>query len=261
MRLIPVVMAVLLEAFGATAGIAQVMQLPRPAPEVTAASADWQLRGDPVFFAGDAYYPTGPNVFFNGFAMVLSGAYRGIPLYTDTSLEPYRIVYVPIGRNAMRPYERRGTGESAVAGTTRASSPPTDLDAPELRPEPAAGIATSTVDRVEANVVPDGRGAVGTRPATTTPSIAGSNRVTSSRRPARPLIQSIPAPRSSAGIWLEFNGAHWYSAGRAVPFAADKFVRIGAYRGLPVYRSASGRSRQIYIPSVADGPLAPYSRH
>jgi hypothetical protein len=57
-----------------------------------------------------------------------------------------------------------------------------------------------------------------------------------------------------------FDGASWYSSGSAVPNVAGDFVRIGTYRGFPVYRHATRGGREIYVASVDDGPLAPYSR-
>jgi hypothetical protein len=260
MRSIPVAMAALTVVFVSTMSTAQVLQLPRPAPDVTAANAEWQLRGDPVFFAGNVYHPAGPNVFFDGFAMVFSGTYQGIPLYTDTSIEPYSIVYVPIGRNAMRPYERRRAGELAGTAGSRTSSLPIERDAEWSRAEFPAGGATPAA-QVERSDVPAAPRAVGTGGlVANTPGVGGMRAATPPDRPARLLVQSIPAPRSNAGIWLEFNGARWYSAGKAVPHIADKFVRIGSYRGWPVYRDTTRRNSEIYIPSVAGGPLAPFVR-
>jgi hypothetical protein len=57
-----------------------------------------------------------------------------------------------------------------------------------------------------------------------------------------------------------FNGVSWYSSGSAVPNVPGDFVRIGTYRGVPVHRHATRSSGEIYVPSVDDGPLAPYSR-
>ena len=92
-----------------------------PYPATTAANAAWQLRGDPVFHAGAFYYPTGPTVFFDGNVMARTGTYEGVPLYEDATLSPFTIVYVPIGGNVVRPYERRREGE--LAGTV-GSRPP-----------------------------------------------------------------------------------------------------------------------------------------
>src|SRR5713226_6058661 len=80
-------------------GNAQAFHLPTPPPQVTAASSSWQINGEPLFYAGSFYYPAGPTVFFDGSVMVRTGVYNGVPLYADATLEPYSIVYVPIGGN------------------------------------------------------------------------------------------------------------------------------------------------------------------
>src|SRR5687767_7786888 len=109
-------------------GIAQVYQLPTPLPAVTAASADWQISGRPIFHAGNFYYPAGATVFFDGNVMYRTGVYLGVPLYVDATLEPYSIVYVPIGRNVMRPYERRRQGELVGMVGSRTPSFPIQRD-------------------------------------------------------------------------------------------------------------------------------------
>jgi hypothetical protein len=60
--------------------------------------------GEALQFAGDLYYPAGATVFFNGNTLVRSGHYNGVRVYTDTAIEPYSIVYVPIQRGLMQPY-------------------------------------------------------------------------------------------------------------------------------------------------------------
>ena len=70
----------------------------------------------------------------------------------------------------------------------------------------------------------------------------------------------IPQPPSNRGVWLQFNGTRWYSAGGALPYSADRFIPIGEHRGFPVYRDTTGNDDEIYVASVKDGPLAPYKR-
>ena len=100
---------------------AQVQSRPSDAPVVTAANESWYVNGEPLQFAGDLYYPAGATVFFNGNTMVRSGNYNGVPLYTDTTIEPYSIVYVPIQRGLVRPYERLRQGP--LAGTVASRTP------------------------------------------------------------------------------------------------------------------------------------------
>jgi hypothetical protein len=260
MRSILVGVVTLVAVSGSIVGKAQVFQLPTPAPKVTA-NADWQLRGDPVFFAGDFYYPTGPTVFFDGSVMVRSGIYQGVPLYVETTMEPYTVVYVPIGRNLMRPYERRRGGELAGTAATLTPSFPIERDAERSVSVAAAPAKETPVGEVDRDVVPEAGRPVGTgSKRVSTKWAVGTAGAVRPGGPATPSLQSIPAPRSNAGIWLEFNGAQWYSSGSAVPLVAGRFVQIGTYRGFPVYRDETRRSGEIYVPSVDDGPLAPYSR-
>src|SRR5436853_2777834 len=102
-------------------GNAQAYFLPTPPPQVTAANASWQINGEPVFYQGDFYFAAAPTVYFDGNVMKRTGVYRGIPLYEDSSLVPYSIVYVPVGGNVMRPYERKRYGE--LAGTVGSRAP------------------------------------------------------------------------------------------------------------------------------------------
>jgi hypothetical protein len=247
-------------------GNAQANIQPAPVPLVTAASADWQIRGEPVFSAGSFYYPTGPNVFFDGNVMIRTGVYRGVPLYVDASIDPIGLVYVPIGRNVMRPYERLRSGDLAGTVGNRAPSLPIAHDVETSVAAARAEIATPpvAVDAEPAELA-DGdpaRHAIGTsgsfivpRPATSgePPAIEGA-------RPRHTIVESIPAPRMNRGIWLEFDGKRWYSAGAAVPYSADRFRPVGDYRGFPVYREKAKKSDEIFVAAVKDGPLTPYKR-
>lgn len=245
----------LVVGLGANIGRAQVYQLPTPAPQVTAANADWQIRAEPIFYAGDFYYPTGPNVFFDGNVMKRTGQYQGVPLYEDATLEPYSIVYVPLGRNLMRPYERRRAGE--LAGTTGSRTPsfPIVRDVEVSAATGGTGLITPLVS--EREVEPERLAAVAAR---TTPDARASSQVDTRRSITRTSIESIPPPRSNDGIWLEFNGFRWSSAGPAVPYDPDEFTSAGMYRAFPVYQKRGGSDREIYIPAVEGGQLAPFRR-
>ncbi len=76
---------------------AQVVIQPTASPTVTAENEPWYLNGEPVTHAGSLYYPAGPRVYFNANEMVRSGFHMGIPLYTRTTIEPYSVVYLPVG--------------------------------------------------------------------------------------------------------------------------------------------------------------------
>src|ERR671924_587657 len=92
---------------------AQIQSRPTDPPIVTAVNESWYQLREPIQFAGELYYPAGPTVFFNGNSMVRTGHYNGVPLYADTTVEPYSIVYVPIAGGLMQPYERVRRGELA----------------------------------------------------------------------------------------------------------------------------------------------------
>ena len=59
------------------------------------------------------------------------------------------------------------------------------------------------------------------------------------------------------GIWLQFMGGRWVSAGPAVPLRASDFVRVGEYAGFPVFARRDLEEERIYIPT-AGGLLAPF---
>ncbi len=212
MRTLAWTMAAMLMA--ASGAVAEACQAPSPEPSITAAPAGWQVENEPILFQGSLYYPAGPTVFFDPNVMGLSGNWRGVPLYQDSSIEPNSVLLVPIGRGLMRPYERRRTGEPAAS---------TAVDQREARDA--------------ANPAPPD--AVASRP-----------------REASPF--PIPA-RWNRGLWIPFNGSVWSLAGEAVAYAADRFTKIGEYHGQPVYRRGGDR-KTIYVPSTADGPIAPYQQ-
>jgi hypothetical protein len=260
---------------------AQVYRSPTASPGVTAATTSWYASGAPIFYAGNYYFPTGPSVFFDGNVMNRTGSYNGVPLYEDSTLEPYSIVYVPIGNNLVRPYERRRAGElagtvgsrqpsfpiqrdvevSAVSGVTGIQVPPL-LGAPGA-PEPLVmpeAIRVPVPTPLVATLPEDLRitGAIDVRiiqpeqPAAP----AGATRP-GTRRSAAP---AAPAPRTNEGVWIDFQGTRYYSAGPSVIYDAARFQSIGDYRGFPVYREARGGTDRIYVAVLPDGPLAPFTK-
>src|SRR5258706_11328140 len=111
----------LLTLVAAAPALAQVQSCPTDAPIVTADNESWYVAREPIQFAGNIYYPAGAAVFFNGNKMARSGHYNGVPLYSDTTIEPYSVIYVPVSRGLMQPYERLRDG--ALAGTTGSRAP------------------------------------------------------------------------------------------------------------------------------------------
>ena len=234
-------MAVLLPIIGR----AQVYDRPTPSPQVTAAHAIWQFRGDPIFHAGSYYYPAGPDVFFAGNVMRRTGTYDGVPLYEDGTLEPFSIVFVPIGGNIMRPYEKLRAGELAGSVGSRTPSFPIQrdgelfADAPYQRLGNVRAIASYT------------------RPAPLPPPISLLPPISA---PRHVVIGSVPPRGTPDGVWILFDKARWYNSGSTVPYDPNRFAQIGEHLGFPVYREKSGRADRIYIPSVPGGPVAPYEK-
>jgi hypothetical protein len=242
---------------------AQVVSRPAEPPIVTAENDDWFRRGEPLFFAGAAYYPAGAAEFFNGNVMVRTGHYNGVPLYADTTLEPYSVVFVPIGRGLMQPYERLRDGELAgTAGSRTPSFPVRTTSQPRenvlaVAGAPVAGLPPPDVRSEEP-------GAVGT--AGRTFPQAGSD--TAAAPPATPpAAPPAPAARTGVvtaqraqgndGIWLQFMGERWVNDGSPVPLRASEFVVVGAHAGFPVYARKSLDEDRIYLP--APGGLVPFA--
>jgi hypothetical protein len=229
-----------------TLGNAQVFQFRTPPPDASAAGAPWQISSDPIVVGGLTYYPTRGFRLFDGQVMVQTGLFEGVPVYSDATIEPYSELYVPLGSGRMRVYERRR--ERELAGTTGSHTPTFPVDSPSV-PAPRESIVTSE----------DSEAAVGTGGSEIPRATAGSGVLSVRTRPRRTVITPVAA-NASNGVWLEFNGARWYSDGAAESFSPDRFEPMGEYRGFPVYRDKSGGSADIWVAVVKDGPLAPYRK-
>jgi hypothetical protein len=246
-----------------TVGTAQVFVRPNTYPAVTAATAAWQQRGDPVFHAGAYYYPAGPIVFFNGYVMARTGMFEGVPLYEDATLSPLTIVYVPIGGNALRPYERLREGE--LAGTVGSLPPsfPIRRQADDFFDPAVPPIAPSVTGPGGLVFVP------AIQQAASGTGVTGLQAAPASLAPAVPTnpgnLSAVPAQKRATPpflqVWIPYDGSRWVSSGSAVPYTEDRFVQVGEYRGFPVYRARSGSQEEIYIASVPGGPVAPYRKN
>jgi len=250
-------------------GNAQVYQLRTPSPVVTASASDWQINSDPVVVNGLVYYPTRGFRFFDGQVMMQVGIVERVPVYADTTLEPFSLLYVPIGRDRMREYERRRDGE--LAGTTGSRAPAFPVQSPSVQALRQTNVgAVGTTGLIEpaqpplAAVAPEQPSAapapVGTAGGNTPIATSGIGTAGAADRGVRrrTLIESIPRPSGANGVWLEFNGARWYADGPATSFSPDRFEPVGEYRGFPVYREKTPVKDAIWISVVKDGPLAPY---
>lgn len=229
--------ACLLAAAAPAGAVPQAVDVRALYPEVNAAGRDWLRSGDPILFAGDRYFPAGPAVHFEPDLMLPTGLFDGVPLYADTSLEPYSQLLVPIGRGLLQPYERRRDGE--LAGTTGSRTPSFPVS---LRPD----------------VLLQGGGWQDDSPGRQ-PQHAAPAPIAAPTREPLPGIVSARAPQGNRGIWIRYEGRRWEAAGEAVALDVA-FRKVGEYRGFPVYTRDAASARdaaQIYVPS-RDDMLAPY---
>lgn len=220
---------------------AQVIWQPTPAPLVTAENTIWFAKGEPVEWNGDLYYQDGVTQFFNPYQMVRSGVFRGIPLYSDTMLEPYSTVFVPLAGGRMQPYKRpsqpQNLGSLPFAvntGLNQAPAAPTFAPARDdsrIATEPLAGTAPAT-------------GVVGTSGR----SIERTVRV-------QP-VATVRRPTGVNNIWINFEGRRWLLAGKAIAYEPQGLKEVGKYHGWSVY-TLNGDASTIYIPTTP-GMLAPY---
>ena len=247
-------LAAILISLAALPAAAQVVTRPTEPPIVTAENDAWYRLRQPVLFGGDSYYPAGATVFFNGNVMVRTGHYNGVPLYADTTLEPYSILFVPIGGGLMQPYERMRQGELAGTAGSRTPSFPVRTT-PEARQAPVAAAAPTAAPAPVATLSGE-PGAVGTagRIAVQVPAGAGGT-TPAVRRNAGGQVSARRA-ESNDGIWLQFMGEKWISAGSAVPLRASEFVIVGEHGGFPVYARKGLEEERIYLPSA--GGVVPF---
>jgi hypothetical protein len=224
---------------------AQVQSRPTEPPIVSAENEQWFKLGEPLQVGGDIYYQAGPRVFFNGNTMVRTAHFNGVPLYADTTLEPYSVVFVPVGRGIMQPYERPRRGD--LAGTTGSRAPSFPVGAV------TAGYRGAIMAAASPTNLPRPIGAISA--SADTSSLAVADAAQSEPIGYVPLLR----PESNDGIWITYSGAKYVSAGTAVPFRAADFHLVGDYAGFPVFARQNVTDDVIYIPTRA-GLVAPYRK-
>jgi hypothetical protein len=238
---------------------AQIQYRPTDAPIVTAENESWYVNGESIQFAGDLYYPAGATVFFNGNSMVRSGHFNGVPLYTDTTIEPFSIVYVPLQRGLMQPYERLRQG--SLAGTTASRAPsfpvatvpsttplPQASGAPTAPPTPIGAVGVYTPERATGTTGTSTPSPVGTTGLIAAAPLTPRNRLT---------MATVGRPASNDGVWIRYLGEKWVSAGAAVALTPAGFRVVGTYDGFPVFARSGTSEQVIYVPT-REGIVAPY---
>ncbi len=252
------VLLVILSLAATSFAVAQIRLQSSAPPTITAENESWYVTNDPVIFAGNSYYPAGPSIHFLPNEMVLSGFFRGVPLYTRTTIEPYSIVFVPIAGGLMRPYERRRSGD--LVGTTGSSVPSLGVEIPS---------AFSAAPRLQAAGPPfvETSGIVSESPSQTPSvetqapaSLPESGGIATGGRLTAPRGKRVGRPPAN-GVYVEFNNQRWYSSAPPKSVDAGTLRRVGEWHEFPVYTSATTGPSTIYIP-VAQGSdaYAAYSR-
>ncbi len=248
-----------------TSAFAQVQSRPTDPPLVSAAAESWYQLREPMVMGNDVYYHAGAAVFFNGNVMVRTGHYNGVPLYSDATMEPYSVLYVPIGRGQMQPYERKRQGPLAGMAGSRLSGFPLRLlgdpgtvvtaTAPTQLPFTAGAIVSYTPETISFSPAPLPLPV----PIAAAPVVVAT--AIDVAPPAEFIAKVILSPtraENNDGVWLRFENARWVSSGRAEP-RTGVFTQVGTYEGFPVLRRPGGALDQIFIPS-RDGLVAPYRR-
>lgn len=213
------------------AAAAQTVWQPAQVPTVTAEKTSWYLASEPLSINGELYYPAGAVQFFNRFQMVRSGSFNGIPLYMDPGFQPDTTVFVPLSGERMQPYQRRQPG--MLVGTTGSVAP---LPAVAGAQAPASDLFRQVAD------------------ASAPQPVGTSGRVTAA--PAPGGVSTLNPPTGLNGLWINFDGRRWFSAGKAIGYDAATLTRVGTYHGWNVY-TRNGDRTTIYIPAVP-GKLSPY---
>ncbi len=244
--MVRILAAVVVLLVSATAALSQVDYEPTAPPATFAADRDWYRNGDPIPFAGDMYYASGPTVYFDPDSMVPTGSHDGVTLYADTMIEPYSVVFVPVRDNVLRPYQRlrgdelRGTTgnfqlshpalverqrEEQDLGTGQAGPPVPPRRWRPREPAPPAGPPPSEEEQVASNQL---------------------------------LVESARRPTGNVGIWVDFQGFRWQQVGEAVPLDLARLSSVGEYHGRTVYADPHA-PYVIYLPSRGD-LVAPFRR-
>jgi hypothetical protein len=226
---------------------AQTVWQPAQVSTVTAEKTSWYLASEPISINGELYYRAGAVTFFNGFQMVRSGSFNGIPLYIDPGFQPDTTVFVPLSGGRMQPYQRRQPGTLAAlnGGPLPAftGSPLPALPAVASLGGSASDLLTQVADTAPLSV------------GNTAPQPVGTSGRVAVTAPAN-RVSTLNPPTGTNAVWINFDGRRWFSAGKAIDYDAAILTRVGTYRGWNVYMR-NGDGTTIYVPGVP-GKLSPY---
>jgi hypothetical protein len=239
---------------------AQVQMRQTEPPLVTAENEPWYLEREPVIYAGQRYYPAGALVFFNGNEMVRSGFHGGVPIFTRTTVEPYSLVYIPVGRGLMQPYERPRNGDLAGTVGSRTPSFPVAVATADTAPLPQAA-APPVLVAASVAAIENPAAFVSLREVDTDANARAVATVGTRSEPGpQPLHVRIgDRPSGLNAIFIHYAGARWFSTGQTVEVDPAAMSRIGEYHGFPVWKTET--DERILVATSRAGTLAvPYSR-
>ena len=234
---------------------AQMTMRPTPVPVVTAENTAWYLAGEPITYSGNIYYPAGPEVYFNPYEMVRSADYRGVPLYSRTTIEPFSKVFVPLPGGRMLPYERRRAGD--LAGTTGSTAPSFPVVNPS---EEAMNPATYGIAQAQSSPTMLTQMIESEQPAQ--PQVAATPVATSGTfyEPPRGPLVSAKLPQGLNGVFVTYGDKRWFSSGQALLLDKASFRRVGDLDGFAVY-AREGDENTIYVSvtTQTETLVAPYT--
>jgi len=255
--------AALLTLVISQAASAQVFSRSTPGPDRPAAGEAWYASREPLYLLGDYYYPAGSTRFFDGDRMVASTFFEGVPIYQDTTLEPYSVVFVPIGRGLVQPYERRRRGE--LAGTTGSFVPSFPVqnyaEAPALTAQEQLAIEEGRTEprelmqATDESFTPEPVGTIGVR------RVEEDIVTPTARRLLRPGgVTTAKRPEYASAVWVSYEGSRYFLSGPSVDFAVSDYRRVGDYKGFAVFKRTGGDDAVIYIVTPEEGLAAPYKK-
>ena len=142
----------------------------------------------------------------------------------DSTDQHKKLVFVPIGRGLMQPYERPRRGD--LAGTVGSRSPsfpvaalPSGPDTPVMAPSAPTSLTPLLFEQTTGSPVP-ASAAAPSAPAGRAEDVAAA--VPVARLPLTPAEMQAVRER----VWIDFRGQKWVPAGPAIPLAGSGFREV-----------------------------------
>ncbi len=214
-----------------------------------------------------AYRRAGAIVPFDPGRMVQVGRQGGVPIYADTTVEPWSQLLLPASGGWLQPFERLREGALAGTSGSRLPSFPVAVDT-ERREANPVGMAGAPPARAVGQAWSDRSGC----PAVDGPSAPralepAADAASTAAVPAagslplqRPAIVMLPlaAPQGNRGVWVGFAGAVWRAEGTAIPLKGLALTE-GGLLGTRRVLVSPDRPDAICL-SLRDGTVTRFSR-